>query len=385
MKTRRRPIWQQRKQTCLAFEHVSSSSPAKASYSSAIQDRLSNVKYTGARKASSIKHEEDVDKSPLPTPEPSSQLEAETSGNAVTRSNNLHKVHEEVAKGRGTTGEGEDDVVVLSSKRRKLSAGALLESGTPTRRSARQDATPSSALSPRSRSALSQSKTGKSSPLKKGLALGESETSGDDVDVPLFRGKPTHKKQARPIRDDPFVDSDDEIGEFIRTNGRSRRVERADVFVVNDDEVEYISSEEDALNPIVRRLSKARTQHKKRTKKIQDELDDDLADLKDESDEDESQEQEDADDTRRTRGGPVQTQKDRARAYLEELKRRRADERVQKIESEGDDHNFLSDFDEDGAPIADVPSSARRMMSSTRYSPEAIPSDSDEEHQSGNH
>ena len=281
------------RQTRLAFQSLDSSSPVKNEYSPAVKDRLATVRFEGGTPRRSLRPA-DTTTVTLPTPEPSSQPQ---------------NVPEPES-------EDEDDIVLPSSKRRRVSP--VKDADTPTRKSGRlQEA--SSGRKPRAVP---------SSPPRFDLEeLGSPETSGDDELV--MTTKPTQRRRSKAVNDDPFLDDEPAPGSATRKKG--------DDFVVNDDEVEYISSDED-VRPAKKKKSRTR-----RSRREQDELDDDLEDLKT------SDVEEDRD---RTRGGIVNKKRDQAREYLELLKRRRAGEKIPRVTDSDDEHYG---FDEnDGADIDNI-------------------------------
>lgn len=151
--------------------------------------------------------------------------------------------------------------------------------------------------------------------------------------------RPTSRRKSKAAVDDPFVVDDDTIqyhsddDDVRKQRTPKRRQNPSDAFVVNDDIVEYITSDNDE----VRDTRKAPKSHKplvnpappktprRRTRKEQEELDEDLQDLQD-------SEPETSAIKSRTRGGPVTTERDKTREHFELLKRRRAGEKVPRIE-----------------------------------------------------
>lgn len=287
----------------------------------------------------------------LPTPEPSSQPQRRASSplsdapSTPSRKTNIRESQEE--------DEDEDAIVVPSSKRRRISPEKDLQ-GTPTRKSSRLHNldTPQSGLS-YARGRSSHHQTASSPPNV--LDIGSPETSGDDDDAIVSRPA-TRRRVARTTArgHDPFVVSDDDDEELVNVSGTRRSKSRTQArntssrgndFVVDDDEIEYISSDGDQVSAKPSRKNK----HKKRTRHEQNEIDDDLKDLQT------SDLEEDAPVTGRTRGGPVNTERDRTREHFEILKRRRAGEKVPRIadsdQEEGADYDFGED---DGADIEAV-------------------------------
>lgn len=285
----------------------------------------------------------------MPTPEPSSQLQAQArelslgNDDALLTPSKANSI-----KDRSDTLEEDSDdgeIVVPSSKRRKANDTRALQ--TPTRRSTRLNSsdTPSSDLVSRTRNRPSFSQI-TSSPPPRGLwDIGSPETSGDDEDVIVT--KPVHRRRAAKNveSEDPFVVSDEDERPTYRKNGT--RPVRAQVdFVVDDDEIEYVSSDEEVSRPTQqRRNSKAK--RRLRSKREQDELEDDLLDLRDSDNASDDDNDNDKEEGIRTRGGPVTTARDLAREQIEVLKRRRAGEKIPEEES--------VDFEEiDGAGLNEI-------------------------------
>lgn len=169
--------------------------------------------------------------------------------------------------------------------------------------------------------------------------------------------RPTNRRKSRAEVDDPFVVDDDEFQEPAGAGRRKRLTpqktwSKGDDFVVEDDEVEYISSDdENDASPVQphlesrRHLSSKKPCRKRqdRTREEQDELDEDLQDLQDLQDSD----QQTPTNKARTRGGPVTTQRDKAREHLELLKRRRAGEKITRVA----DSDEATDEDGEAAEI----------------------------------
>ena len=190
--------------------------------------------------------------------------------------------------------------------------------------------------------------------------LGSPETSDDDDAVLVTR--PARRKKSKFDMEDPFVVNNDEV-QYV-TDGEERnkwtlkkKQSRGDEFVVDDDEVEYISSDDEDEAMIVQPPSKSRTLSserrssrtpRRRTQEVQEELDEDLQDLQD-------SEQEVTPSRKRTRGGPVTTQRDKTREHLELLKRRRAGEKAPRVaDSDEETEQAGADIDLIGRPHYDI-------------------------------
>ncbi len=173
--------------------------------------------------------------------------------------------------------------------------------------------------------------------------------------------KPTsRRRKSRADAKDPFVVNDDEIQyqteeEVPRSHKRKTPRKKGDDFVVDDNDVEYISSDEEHhiadRSAKSRRLSAKQKSPRRKTREEQAELAEDLQDLQDSDDEDIAI-------NSRTRGGPVTTQRDKARAHFEVLRRRRAGEKVARVvdsEEEGEEAEPEGvDIDLIGQPAYDI-------------------------------
>lgn len=280
--------------------------------------------------------------------------------------------------------EDEDDIIVPSSKRRKilsppgntsaemavLGASKLSNANvhsTPTRRSARRSKKPSYT----SQNAESMSSSQRmasvdiSSPARNFSNLGSAETSDDDH---IMATQPNVRRQQKQaiVRDDPFVVADDDI-QYLSSDDnnaprkplRSRR-RNEDDFIVDNDEVEYVTSDDQAPQIVASTKTKTSKNSVKspktpnqRSRREQEELEEDLLDLQD-SDNGENS-------TRsRTRGGPVTTQRDKTREHLERLKKRRAGHKPSRIIDSDDDAPVNDDGDE-GADIDTIGRETNRI------------------------
>ncbi|KAF7510360.1 hypothetical protein GJ744_006856 [Endocarpon pusillum] len=295
-----------RAQTRLQFTPLPSSSPSKGDYSPGVQDRLANVRFNRADRRSLRKHTS----TSIPTPEPSSQPQAEgVRGPSATISQN----------------EDEDEIESSTAKRRRTSSNMPRQTTLTPRRSARLHyqspvhirsvSTTSSESSQRLHSVEIPSPTpsrrtrsvnaekvplpSSSSPQNgTGLSdLGSPETSGDDDD--MIATKPaTRRRRARrsPAAKDDFIVPDNADiapstdGDGVPTTPLGQRTPNR----INQ-------------TPRSRRL-KSRREHQ--------ELEEDLQDLQDSNS---SWMQ-----SSRTRGAPVNKERERRREYIEILKRRRS-------------------------------------------------------------
>ncbi|OAP62665.1 hypothetical protein AYL99_01892 [Fonsecaea erecta] len=193
--------------------------------------------------------------------------------------------------------------------------------------------------------------------------LGSPETSGDDDLV--MATKPARRRKSRLERNDPFIVNDDEQylsdWESRKRSTPKRKKSRGHDFVVDDDDVEFLSSEDEGDRVRAQPRTKSRRLLSKRksskvfhgrTKEEQDELEEDLQDLQD-------SDGEISEPRARTRGGPVTTQRDKTREHLELLKRRRAGEKAPFIRDSDEESHERSepvDLDLIGQPDNDVSS-----------------------------
>lgn len=358
------------KQTTLTFGTLSSSSPARDGYSQAVHDRLASVRYTGPSRSSPSNMSGPSDARPaLPTPEPSSQPDIHH-----RQQKNSHVVS-------SSDDSDEDELVLPSQKRRRISYAPLsapTTSPTPhrsTRSSSRPtaqisldsddqetDITPASStrrstrlrpreptyspihenLHPASTHALSKSS----------LDFASAETSDEDDVVLTSRPAATRRRTKSIPQTDPFIVNDDEVtyisDDTEPTQRRRNRPNRStDNFIASDDEIDPVSSSADdgiersphrprRLIATGQKKTKAR---RARTRKEQDELDDDLENLQDSDDND-------SPTMSRTRGGPVTTKRDGAKEHFELLRRRRAGEKIPRIWDSEDESDTISNISE---------------------------------------
>jgi hypothetical protein len=296
-----------KQQTRLAFSPLPSSSPAIDQYPSAVQDRLANVRHTRSRNAPAssppLPRPEIQPESLPPTPQPSSQLEPSIHPN-----------------------ESEEDPLP-STKRRRLARGSREEQITPTRKSTRLSK--SSPLRRYTGSSSSGSDNGELPKASTLPELGEPETTGDEDDVLVT--KPIQRRgQRKKVAEDPFVVDDDRVEYVPSDEASAPRVQTkpirptGDDWLAADDEIKYITSGDEVPQSIRRKVKKSKV--RRRNRHEQEELEDDLADLRDSDHSEEATAK-----TPRTRGGPVTTQKDKAKEHFDLLKRRRAGEKVPRV------------------------------------------------------
>ena len=326
------------RQTQLSFSPLPSSSPSKSAHSKSVEDRLASVRYSTAprRHGAESKHNSSQ---LLPTPEASSQPEDDP---LVTSFTHQHSPDH----GGGSDEDDDEDVPVPQSKRRRITRGSKdheIPHTTPSHsfRRTRHNA-------PENADNLGSRVPARSSQADLGLSdIAESESSGDEGQI--LTQRPTKRQTNSNKACDTFVLPDnDDSDQFSSNNTPPRRrpsnVRRGqEEFVVDDDVIELVTSEEDGENITAtiqqKTPKKLSSTQRKRSRKVQEELEDDLADLQDS-------------DTpqrpSRTRGGPVTTERDKAKAHFDLLRRRRAGEVIsrEEYEDEGDDSDEGVDIDE---------------------------------------
>lgn len=169
--------------------------------------------------------------------------------------------------------------------------------------------------------------------------IGGAESTDDDADV--LASRPTQRRRAAAKVQETYYGD--------RKLKQSTYDVNEDNWLADDDEVEYISSGDEQEH----RQKSARARRRRRSRREQEELDADLEDLR-------TSDVEDSARIHRTRGGPVNTQRDEAREHFELLKRRRAGEKIPRVHQRSDDDHDdqQSDQGEDlsliGRPADDV-------------------------------
>lgn len=250
--------------------------------------------------------------------------------------------------------EDDDELLTPASKRRKTRRKATENTtlSTPLRRSARIDKS-----SPLPTQSASRSRSSSRievvtdvvtlDPPNPSSDVGEPETTDDDADV--LASRPTQRRRAKAASEDAYF----EPRQGARTSGTSKKRQlNEDDWLVDDNEVEYISSDEDAPRAVPRSAKTSRKERRRRRRE-QDEIEADLEDLQD-SDNDQNDESDESDNKRRTRGGPVTTQRDQAREHFELLKRRRAGEKIPRVlDSDDEQSQDGQDINLIGSPADD--------------------------------
>jgi hypothetical protein len=339
----------------------------------------------------------------LPTPEPSSQIQHKNTNEAKVSDGQAEVVNNHMQE--DSEDDDEDDLISSVVKRRKISDGTPVptKSSPLPRRSNRLHsrssplstvegigtfATPanSSPLAKRStrlrrkQPSYSPARSARSSSVQTLVSveiptperhrssrlsdLGSAETS--DEDDKILASQPVVRRRQSRVVKDTFIVNDDELQYISDDNPRKNRTPRSrrntrDNFVVDDEDIEYITSDEDNASqikpsksdkPSVSSVKRARNLARRRTREEQDELDDDLQNLQDSDEELNSTK-------KRTRGGPVTTKRDQTKEHLELLRRRRAGEKVPRIEDSDDELEDMQamnldfighpDYDEQGS------------------------------------
>lgn len=359
----RKPFRAKKQQSRLSFSPLPSSAAAKDKYSAAIRDRLANVRYDGADTSSPLQRASDSGAHMLPTPGPSSRLRPESSSPL----SNAPTTPERRAARQESEEEEEDELVIPSSKRRRTARNDNAADETPVRRSSRlQNTSPPRPGTPSSRSSEVFSHVEVPTPRRRPSGalsdLASAETSDEDGDVLVSKPAPRRRTNVNDSYSEPLSVSN-------TSRPSNRWPSGVDDWLVDDDEVEYISSDEEDA-PKRRKPTKPPRTPRRRSRREQEELEDDLEDLQD------SVPEESAKQTR-TRGGPVTTKRDKAREHLDMLKRRRAGEKIPRIHDSDEDEDGV-DINLIGRPVDDL-SYVGSAHSSIDTEPEAEEPPLDEE------
>jgi hypothetical protein len=247
----------------------------------------------------------------------------------------------ETSTSAGDVDDGEDDIPLPSAKRhRTRSKMSDRHKATVTpRRSARLHPAQRLSSSGAESTTSSQRVVAVDIPSLAISVLGSAETTGDEDDVMVT--SPTSRKRPHNAPKDSFVVDDDQVDyysseqEVVTPSKAMRRAQnkRGDDFVVDNYRIEYASSEDEPVTPVKRRkLSRIKISPQKELQR-KAELEEDLEDLAD------------SDNViivkkNRTRGAPVNKAREETRKHLEILKRRRAGEKVPHITAaeQGDDN-----------------------------------------------
>ncbi len=325
-KSGRKPFRAQKQQSRLSFNPLPSSSPARESYSAAVRDRLANVIYDGADTSSPARRTSDDGAHLLLTPGPSSRLRPENTFPPSDAPTTPEKgVVAEVSEA-----QGDEHIFIPSSKRRRTARDDSTAVETPVRRSSRLQNTSSprpSTSSSRSGNRFSHVEVPTPTRRPSGFLsdVASAETSDEDGDVLVSKPTQRRRQNGNDTCNEPLS------APKTRTSGRRPSVE--DDWLVDDDEVEYISSDDEEA-PQQRKPMKPPRTPRRRTRREQAELEEDLQDLQDSA-------QEESAGKTRTRGGPVNTQRDKTKEHFAMLKRRRAGEKIPRIHDSDEDEEGL--------------------------------------------
>jgi hypothetical protein len=226
----------------------------------------------------------------------------------------------------------EDDIPLPSAKRRKIQPriSDQLKAKITPRRSSRLHSAGSS---------QQPVVVDRASPAAS--VLGSAETTGDEVDV-IFTSPTSRKRPRRAPRDD-FVVEDDQVDYYsseeeavapTKPRGGTQWKWRDD-FLVGDDSVEYIGSNDDSIKtPKRQKLSRRQPSARKELRR-KVELEEDLEDLAD---------SDNVPQKSRTRGAPVNKAREETRKHLKILRRRRAGEKVSHLSEMGDENEEAMSF-----------------------------------------
>ena len=268
------------------------------------------------------------------------------------------------AAGTASTSEGE--FPSSPTKRRRLKSHRSLQSKT--------DATPRRSRRLRSDQDMPPDKSSSSTrssfvavevPTPPSI-LGSAETTGDEDDV-IVTQPTSRRRQAKPaeetfVVDDERIDYQSSSEEEVTPSRPRRRLtkRKEDDFLAGDDEIESITSDHVPVTPSKsRKLSTQHTSARKsasRSEREKREIEVDLEDLQD------SDTPAKAKKTR-TRGAPVNKAREETKKHLEILKRRRAGEKIPRVE-DSDDEEGEDGLEDPGQPTHSSPSESESVDSS---------------------
>ena len=240
-----------------------------------------------------------------------------------------NQVAGEVSTSSPVAEDKEDDILLPSAKRRRTqpTMSNRRKARVPPRRSTRlHPAKPPSSSNLQSANS-SKRFAAREMPSPELSALGSAETTGDEDDVIVT--SPTSRKRRRQKSIDDFAVDDDRLDyysseEVVKPSKSKRRAQKkwSDDFVADDESVEYVSSDQEPVTPSKRRkISHSQILPREELRR-KAELEEDLEDLAD---------SDNVVTKNRTRGAPVNRAREETRKYLEILRRRRAGEKVPHI------------------------------------------------------
>lgn len=300
-------------QTRLQFTPIPSSSPSKKEYPDSVEERLANVRSDSARR----RHLRKRELTSIPTPEPSSQPQSEAlegQGSAAVSQN-----------------EEYDDVQPPAAKRRRPSSNRPRQTTLTPRRSSRLQDQTSSLTRPTSSASLSSSNSQRLYSVEIPSPTPTRRTRSLRVERASFQSSPPPRiSTAFSDLGSPETSGDDDDDVIATKPAIQRQRQRQalivkDDFVVPDEEnaVPFTDDDEASIIPVEQRESILSNQtprsRRLKSRREQQEIQEDLEDLQD-SDSPQVQ-------SSRTRGAPVNKERERRRKYIELLKRRRAGEK----------------------------------------------------------
>jgi Domain of unknown function (DUF4211) len=299
---------------------------------------VANVRFNGAKGRQPPKRQTNS----IPTPEPSSQPQLE------------HPDHKWPANNLDEDDSEDDDIDSPTAKRRRISSNKPRQTTLTPRRSSRlQHQTPSN-VRPSSSASSSSSQRLHSVEIPSPIPPRRTQLiRAEKADV---QSSPSPRIHAT-LSDlgSPETSGDDDIittKPAVQRRRSNKSPTAKDDFVVPDDGNIALSSEEDdaSVTPSKRRKSSSTNQtprsRRLRSRREHQELKDDLEDLQDENS---PQLQ-----SSRTRGAPVNKERERRREYIELLKRRRAGEK-EPIQLDRDDEEEIEDIDHVANYTANAP------------------------------
>jgi Domain of unknown function (DUF4211) len=296
-------------QTRLQFTPIPSSSPSKKDYSSSVKDRLANVRFHSPERRQSRKREV----ASIPTPDPSSQPQV-----------GPDETHELAP----SQDEEDDEIASPATKRRRISTRRPRQTTLTPRRSSRIQCETLPELRPSSSASSSSSQRFRSVELASPITSRRTRSAQSEK-APIQSSPPLRLNTILYDLGSPEKSEEDDNIIATRATIQRRRPKKPpaarDEFVVSDNEILAPFDDEDGgpVTPSQRRKPKSADQTPKscrlKSRREHQELKEDLEDLQD-SDSPELQ-------ISRTRGAPVNKERERRRQYIELLKRRRAGEK----------------------------------------------------------
>ena len=330
--------------------------------SNATERRNGHLPILGAEVTQALSEDENEDDMLIPALRVSTRSARKTLKTAqITKS---HHSLDGSATGR-TSLPGEEFLSSPTKRRRLLSRRGLQSKTDLTPRRSRRLRSDQDMPLGRSSSSTRSSFVAVAGPTPPSM-LGSAETTGDEDDV-IVTQPMSRRRQAKPARD-AFVVDDDRIeyepssDEEVTSSKPKRRLtkRKEDDFLAEDDEIVYITSDDGPMTPSKsRKLSGQHTSARKsaaRNEREKREIEDDLEDLQD------SDTPAKAKKTR-TRGAPVNKAREETKKHLEILKRRRAGEKIPRVE-DSDDEDGGAGLEDPGQPTYSSTSESESVDSS---------------------